>query len=189
MLGFWPGWNSNFMVPTTLVAIKYWSSDCIVIWSVCTLCSSSRSFISRFQICDPTDICCVAGRKGQILSKINGFSIATQRILVGSQIWDREVKVPLELLPLCTDHVTIRSDLNYLIGGKAAMLKCWVFVVKTGPFRMGRFFMWEDPLPWSGTDRGIWTRCEHYSCTSSIRYYNILYSPEALSIPVAIHKL
>jgi len=41
---------------TTLPPIKYLSSDRIVTSSVCRLCSSSRPFSSRFQICDPTNI-------------------------------------------------------------------------------------------------------------------------------------
>jgi hypothetical protein len=44
---------------TTLPPINYMSSDCIMIWSVCRLCSSSSCFTSRSQICDPTNICWV----------------------------------------------------------------------------------------------------------------------------------
>jgi len=41
---------------TTLPPIKYLSSDRIMIWWVHRLCSSRRSFTSRSQICDPTNI-------------------------------------------------------------------------------------------------------------------------------------
>jgi len=78
--------------------------------------------------------------KGPILSEISGYSIATQQILVGSHIWDREAKERVELHNLCTDHVMIRSELKYLIGGKVVMLKCQVFGGKTGPFPVGRVF-------------------------------------------------
>ena len=42
--------------PRYLASIKYLSSDGIVTWSVCRLCSSGRSVTSRFQLCDPTNI-------------------------------------------------------------------------------------------------------------------------------------
>jgi len=100
-------------------------------WSVCWLCSSSRSFTSRFQIFDLTDICLVAADYRQILSKISAFSIATQLILVGSQIWNRAMKERLELHNLRTNRVTLWSELKYLIGVKVVMLQCRVFGGKT----------------------------------------------------------
>jgi len=54
------GLRFHFTVPPTLAPIKYLSSDRIMTWSVRKLCSISRSFISRFQICNPTDIRWVA---------------------------------------------------------------------------------------------------------------------------------
>jgi len=59
-VAFWPGW-SRPTVPNTRfqplwLQIKYLSYDCIVIWSVCRLCSFMPSFTSRSQICDPTNI-------------------------------------------------------------------------------------------------------------------------------------
>jgi len=126
------------MASIPLVAIEYWSSYCIVTWSVRRLCSSSRSLTSRFQIWDLTDIPWVTVNKGQIWSEISGFSIVTQRILVGSHIWDWEVTERLELHNLRTNHVTLQSELKYLIGGKGVMLKCLAVGGKTGPFWMGR---------------------------------------------------
>jgi len=38
-------------------------------------------------------------------------------------MWDREVQERLELHNLRTDHIMIRSELKYLIGGKVVMLK------------------------------------------------------------------
>ena len=103
---------------TILAPIKYLSSDRIMTWSVCTLCSFSRSFTSRCQICDRTDICWVAIENPPISRKISSYSTAIQRILVRSQIWQREVKERLDLHNLRTDHVMIRSELKYLIGAK-----------------------------------------------------------------------
>jgi hypothetical protein len=80
-------------------------------------------------------------KKGQNLWKISGFSIVTQRILIGLHIWIGELRVRLELHNLHTDHVTIWSELKYPIGGKVAMLKCRDFGGKTGPFLM-------DPVFW-----------------------------------------
>jgi len=82
----------------------------------------------------------VAVKWGEILSEISGFSIATQRILVWSQIWDQGMKERLELHSLRTDHVTIRSELKYLIRGKVVRMKCLVVGGKTGPFPTGRVF-------------------------------------------------
>jgi len=46
----------HFTVHPALAPIKYLSSDRIMTSSVRKLCSIGRSFISCFQICDPTDI-------------------------------------------------------------------------------------------------------------------------------------
>ena len=103
---------------TTLASIKYLSSDRIMTWSVCRLCSSSRSFTSRFQICVPTNIRWVAIENPLISRKMGLYFTATQRITVGSQIWKREVKERLEMHNLRTDHLLIWSELKYLIGAK-----------------------------------------------------------------------
>jgi hypothetical protein len=44
------------------------------------------NIVLMFQICDLTDLCCVAVKKAEIVTEIGGFSIPTQRLLVGSQI-------------------------------------------------------------------------------------------------------
>ena len=117
--------NGAVLPPTTwhlkltiLAPNKYLSSDCITTWSVCRLCSFSRSFTSRFQICDPTSIRWVAIENSPISLKISHYFTTTQRISVGSQIWKREVTKRLKLHNLCTDNVVIRSELKYLIGAK-----------------------------------------------------------------------
>ena len=61
--GFWPDLTRT-LVPfyrsydfaSTLAPIKYLSSDRIMTWWICRLCSFSPSFMSRFQICNPTNI-------------------------------------------------------------------------------------------------------------------------------------
>jgi alpha-N-acetylglucosamine transferase len=68
---------------TTLDAIKYLTSDCILTRSVCRLCSSSRSFRSRFQIYDLTNTHSVAIENPQISHKIGRNLTATHRISVG----------------------------------------------------------------------------------------------------------
>jgi hypothetical protein len=82
----------------------------------------------------------VAEKRGRILSEISGYSIETERILVGSHTWDREAKERVELHTLHTDHVTIRSQLKYLIGGNGVLLRWLVIGGKTGPSPVSRVF-------------------------------------------------
>jgi hypothetical protein len=96
-------------------------------WSICRMCSFGPSFTSRRQICDWTSIRWIAVKEGDISAGLCGFSIATQQILVQSRMWEREGKESLKLHNLCTDHVTIRSELRYIIGAKIVDLKCRVF--------------------------------------------------------------
>ena len=143
----------HYAVPTTLAPIKYLSSDRIMTWSIHKLCSISRSFTSRFQICDPNDIRWVAVKYRLNLSEIGGFSIATQRILVGSQISKREVNERPKLHNLRIVHVVIRSELKYLIGARNAAFWGAGFVWK--PVETVRFPVGTGRR----TDPGIWTRC------------------------------
>jgi len=103
---------------TSLAPIKYLSSDCIVTWSIRKLCSFMRSFTSRFQICDLTNICWVAIENPRFSHHIWTYFTAIQRILVGWQIWRLEAKEHIKLYNLIIDHVTILSELRYLIGAK-----------------------------------------------------------------------
>ena len=100
---------------TIFTPIKYLSSDHIMTWSVRKLSSSSPSFTSRIQICDRTNICGGAVENPRNWLKNRLYFTATQRISVQSQIWMREVEDGLELHNVRTDHVTIRSELIYLI--------------------------------------------------------------------------
>jgi len=110
---------------TILAPIKYLSSDRIVTWSVRRLCSFSPSFPSHSQICDLTSIPWVAIENPHFSAEISPYFPAIQRILAQSQIWQREVKEGLKLHNLRTDHVTIPSELRYLIGGKVAGTVIW----------------------------------------------------------------
>ena len=121
------GLRFHITVPSTLAPIKYLSSDRIVTWSVRRLCNIRPSFTSRCQICDWSNIRRIAVKEGDISGEKCRFSIATQWILVRSQMWEREAKEGPKLHNLHTDHVTIRSELRYLIGAKIVDLKCRVF--------------------------------------------------------------
>jgi len=110
---------------TILATIKYLSSDHIMTWSVCTLCSFSHSFISRCQIWDKTNIHWVTFKNPGCSGKISCYLTPIGRILVRSQIWHRKVEERLKLHNLHTDHFMICWDLRYLIGAKvAATVKC-----------------------------------------------------------------
>jgi len=137
-----PDLGSNYTVPTGLAPIKYSSSDRIMTWWIRIWCSFSRSFTSCIPICNPTDIRWVVEKWGQIWPENCGFSIATQWILVGSQIWKWEVKEGPEMNNLDVDHGMIRWKLKYLIGAVVVKLKSQVISRKTGPIAMVRVFVW-----------------------------------------------
>jgi len=103
---------------TSLLPIKYLSSDRIMIWSVRRLRSSYCSSTSRSKIFDPTNIRWVAIENPLISLEICPFFTATQRISVESQIAMREVNERPERHNLRTDHVMIRWELKDLIGAK-----------------------------------------------------------------------
>jgi hypothetical protein len=107
----------NFMI-TSLAPIKYLSSDRVATWSVYRLCIIRSSFISRSQNCDATDIHGVALEIQGISCQICSYFTATARILVISQFWMRKVKDCLIIHILCPDHVTILSELRYIISVK-----------------------------------------------------------------------
>jgi len=102
----------------SVAPIKYLSSDRIMTQSTRKLCSYMRSFTSRFQICDTTNIHWVTTENQRILLQIWGYFTDILRILVGFQIWKREVKEHIKLHNLRIDHVTIWSELKYLIKAK-----------------------------------------------------------------------
>jgi len=111
--------------PRCFAPIQYLSSDHIVTWSLRRLCSFSRSFTSRAQMYNPTNICWVAIENPRNSLIICPYFTATQRISVRSQMWKREVTERLKLHNLCTDHVTIRSELEYLIAAKSVGPAKW----------------------------------------------------------------
>jgi len=110
---------------TILAPIKYLSSDHIMTWSVSRLCNFGRSFASHCQICDWINIGWVAIANPLISHTMLRYSTAIHRILVGSQLWMREVVERLTLHNLHTDHVRIRSELKYSIVGKVAGTLIW----------------------------------------------------------------
>jgi len=110
---------------TTWPLIKYFSYDHIVIWWIRRLCSFSCSFTSHYQICDPTNVGGVAIEKPRISLKMCPNFTATQQISVGSQIWMLEGKERQIVHNLRIDHVTIQSELRYVIGAKGARTMIW----------------------------------------------------------------
>jgi len=114
---------------TTLAPIRYLSSDHKVKWSVHRLCSFTNSFAARFQIWDPTNICGVTFENLWISPGIGHYFTATQQISVGSQIWMLDVKQRINLHHVRINHVTVRSELTFLIGDKAVgtvnLEWCW----------------------------------------------------------------
>jgi hypothetical protein len=56
------------------------------------------------------------------------------------------VKERVELHNLHTDHISIPSELKYLLGGKVVKLICWVIGGKTRPFPLGRVFHLVRPI-------------------------------------------
>jgi len=105
----WASFNSitrHFNL-TMWALIKYLSSDCITTWSIFRLCSFSPSFTSRFQLNDLTNIRWVAIENPWISLEISSHSTAIQRILVGSQIWKRDVKQGVKLHNPRIYHVMI----------------------------------------------------------------------------------
>jgi hypothetical protein len=128
--------------PRCFAPIKYLSSDRIMTWGILRLCSFSRSFTCRFQIWDPTNICWVAVENPRIFVSIYAYFTANQRISVGSQFRNWEVKDRLKLHNLRIHHVMIRSELKYLIGAKNVGTAKWTRgLVPTRPknpwFRFG----------------------------------------------------
>jgi hypothetical protein len=117
--------KTNHFKSTIVARIKYLSSDRIMTWSVRTLCSFSRSFTSRCQICDWTNIRWVAIYNPKISLKIRCYFTVIQPILVRSQIWKQEVEERVKLHNLRIHHVMICWDLRYLIGATVAGTVKW----------------------------------------------------------------
>ena len=136
----------HFLVPLTLAPIKYRSSDCIVTWLIRWMCSFSSSSTCCFQIWDRTNIRSIGVKQHHIPSNIHRFSIVTEQILIWSQIWRWEVREQLTVRNLRIDHVTIRSELRYIIGATIVNLKCRAFGGKTGPFWTVQVFLVERPI-------------------------------------------
>jgi hypothetical protein len=101
-----------------LAPIQYLSSDRIMTWSVRRLSSSSCTFTCRCQICDTTNTRCDAIEHLRISLYICPYFTAIQQISARSQIEKREMKERIELHNLHTDHITIQSEIWYLIGTK-----------------------------------------------------------------------
>jgi hypothetical protein len=120
-----------------------------------------------------------------ISAKKNGFSMATQRILVASQICVREGKDGLKLHNLRTDHVTIRSQLRYLIGAKIADLKCRVF--GGNPLQLSGSGLEPDPEPnleFGPVAKTIHSNKLHYA----VHNWSFTWSVVAIHSCIILHK-
>jgi len=98
---------------------QYLSSDRIVIRSIRRLCSFSRSFTSRFQICDLTNTCGVAIESPRFWLEMCPYFTAIQWISVGSLIRMQEMKQLIKLHNQRIHHVMIWSELNNLMAANA----------------------------------------------------------------------
>jgi len=96
-----------------------------VTWLIVRLCRISHSFTSRFQICDPTNICWVAIENPHISHTIRHYCAAIQQILIWSQIWNWEVEERSKLHNLHIHYVTIRSEPKNLIAAEVATTIKW----------------------------------------------------------------
>jgi len=114
----------QFMV-TILVPIKYLSFDCIMTWSVPTLCSFSCSFTSLGRICNWSNHGWAAIEKLQISHTMSCDFTVIQRMLVRSQICHRAVEERVKLHNLFTEHFMIHWDLRYLIGTRVRGTGRW----------------------------------------------------------------
>jgi len=125
-------WNGPVSPPQTrhskftiLAPIKYCSSDHTATWSIHRLCSFSRSCTSGIQIFNQTNIHWVAMENPRISLNICLNFTATQWISIVSPIWMLEMKELVKLHNLHIHHVTIQSELRYLIGAEVAGTLKW----------------------------------------------------------------
>jgi len=103
---------------TSLAPIKYLSSDWIMTWSIRKLCSFMRCCTSSLQIWDLINIRWVTIENPHISLEIWRYFTAILWMLVGSLTGKQEVKEHIKLYNQHIDHVTIKSQHIYLIGGK-----------------------------------------------------------------------
>jgi len=116
--GVEPGLWFHYTVPATFAPMKYLRSQSVMKWSVCRLCSLSCLSTSWLQISDRTNIRWIAKKYRDILLFIRQLLIATQRLLVRSQIWQCELNERPMLHSIRTDHVIIRLEFKCLIVAK-----------------------------------------------------------------------
>jgi len=130
--------TTSIQYPTTLALFKFFSSDHIVIWSICSLCSFSCFCTSRFQIADPADIRSVAIRHWHVSCEVCRFLTVIQQILVGSPSFKREVIELLTTHNLGMDHVTMQSEPRNWLWAQVVEPVIWnLSPVPTGPESQG----------------------------------------------------
>ena len=66
-----------------------------------------RKITSRSLICDAINTRCVAGENVRKIAVLRTFWLATQRVLIASQIRDREVIFRIEMELFCIHHFRV----------------------------------------------------------------------------------
>jgi len=117
--------NTQHFEFTVLPPIQYLSSDRIMTWSICRLCSFSFSFTSCCEIWDRRNIRWVTMENPRISAEICCYFTASERMLVRSRISPCEVKERPTLYNLGIEHVMIYSELINSIGAKVAGRVKW----------------------------------------------------------------
>jgi len=112
--------NTRHFTFTILAPIQYLSSDRIMTWSMCILCSISGVSCSLCQICNQANIHCVAMNNQQISHTLWFYFTVIQRILVRLQIWNRQEETRLKLHNLRIGHALIQAELGYWFVAKVA---------------------------------------------------------------------
>jgi len=102
-------------------------------WSIYRLYSLICSSTSRIHIWVRTNVCSIGVTYLHISSEIFGFSIATQRIWIRSQIRHSEITERITLHSVPIDHAVVWSELKYFIGAQNLNWKQLVFSGKTSP--------------------------------------------------------
>ena len=79
-----------------------------------------RKITSRSLICDAINTRCVASENVQKIAVLRTFWLATQRVLIASQIGEREVIFRIEMDLFCIHHFRVRQISKYLIASKSS---------------------------------------------------------------------
>ena len=105
--GIFPGFFTR-KNERTAIAIKYLDIYHTPKWCIQKSFISMRKFTSLTPIFDAINAHCVAGQNVRKTAIFRTFSLATQRVLIASQIGEREVIFGLEIQLFCIHHFRVR---------------------------------------------------------------------------------